>query len=273
MRSRLNVGAALAGLCACLPLILGAAERQTFTGGIVLPSADVVIRSKVRREIKRLTVREGDRVQQGAVVVELDNDLDQILLEQAKNQLVSTVAVDRAEAALQLAEVELKRQEDLGAQSLVSQRDVDRARVSLKIARIDLQGEKERKVKEGLDVQLRKEQLDDTLLKSPISGYIVRLFKHQGEMVEELENIIQVVDIDEVRVQFDLPAEDVQHLVLGAKAAIEVEATPGGPFEGLVTFIAPVVEPRSKTRRIKVTVKNPKHLIKPGLSASLTIEK
>jgi multidrug efflux pump subunit AcrA (membrane-fusion protein) len=92
-------------------------------------------------------------------------------------------------------------------------------------------------------------------------------------MVEELENIAQIVDIDEVQAQFDLPVDQLTRLQIGTKASIDVEAVAGGPFQGAISFISPVIEPRSKTLRVKITVKNPKHLIKPGLSASARFER
>lgn len=268
----LRVVFAVLGVCLACPS-LSAAERKMFSGGIVQPAAEVTIRSKIRGEIKSLPVREGDRVQKGTLIAEMDNEVRRIVLEQAKNQLKSKVAVEKAEALLELAQIELRRQEDLGAQNLVSQRELDRARVSLHVAQIDLQTEKERKVKEALDVDRYEKELKDTRLSTPVAGYVVRILKHQGEVVEELEPIAQIVDIDEAHAQFDLPIEQLERLDLGTKASIHVQATAGGPFEGEVTFIAPTVEPRSKTLRIKVTIKNPKHAIKPGLSASVTFEK
>ena len=246
----------------------GTVRSTEFRDGVVMPAADITIRAKTTGEIMQLNVAEGDRVEKGVMLAELDNEIDELELEQAKNAHKSQVEVKRAEAIRRRAEIELQRNDELYRKKIISEQDIENYRINLRLAEIDLDGQREAKTQQDLVVRAREKELEDTRVRSPISGSVVRILKHQGEIIEQLEDLLQIVNTDEVLVQFDLPVEELRRVTVGAKAEVRVEVVAEKPFPGVVSFVSPVVDPRSRTFRVKIRVPNPEGVIRPGLSAT-----
>jgi len=242
-----------------------------FGDGIVLPAADITIRAKTTGEIMRLNVEEGDRVEKGDTLAVLDNEINEIQLEQAQNTLKSQVDIQRAEAIRRRAEIELQRNDELYKKNIISEQDIENYRINLKLAEIDVNKEHEAKTQQELAVRARKKELADTQIRSPISGAVVKVLKHQGEIIEQLEDLLEIVNADEVLVQFDLPVEELPRVRLGTKAEVRVEVLSEEKFLGVVSYVSPVVDPRSRTFRVKIKVPNPRGLIRPGLSATTVL--
>jgi HlyD family secretion protein len=146
--------------------------------------------------------------------------------------------------------------------------EVDAARARLNEARAAL--------------EVARTRLDDARLLSPIDGVVLRKNVEAGETVNPGVPIVTLIDPTDVWLRAYVPETDVGRLRIGQAATITVDAYPGRAFPGEVTEIASEAEytPRNvQTRkervnlvfRIKIAVRNPEGVLKPGLPADAEI--
>ncbi|GJM19464.1 MAG: hypothetical protein DHS20C14_16770 [Phycisphaeraceae bacterium] len=112
----------------------------------------------------------------------------------------------------------------------------------------------------------------DTLtIYAPIGGVVTHLAVREGDYVKEGEPIATVADLG--RLWLDLEAYESQLPMLrwGQAVTFTVEAHPGESFEGRISFIEPMVDDRTRTAAVRVTVNNTNRRLKPGMFASAVI--
>jgi HlyD family secretion protein len=130
--------------------------------------------------------------------------------------------------------------------------------------------------------QAARTRLDEARLLSPIDGVVLRKNVEAGETVNPGVPIVTLMDPTDVWLRAYVPETEVGRLRIGQRAAISVDAYPGRTFPGEVTEIASEAEytPRNvQTRRervnlvfrIKIAVRNPEGVLKPGLPADAEI--
>jgi membrane fusion protein (multidrug efflux system) len=227
--------AALLGLCPMLSL----AEP---TQGIVFPIKQVSVYSPVLQEIiTEMLVEEGHEVKEGQIVVQLRND--------------------REKLDVQLSEklIELKRFIALGNAKLYK----------------DKMGSEEKALESKTDLELSEMQksakqlaLDEKTIRAPLSGTVVKKYKESGEAVDRTEKLLDIVNYDQVYVQFYVRADLRKTLTKDTPMKVKIVDLEGAEFEGKVSFIDPRNEATSPLVRVKVQVDNKEHRIKPGMKGS-----
>jgi cobalt-zinc-cadmium efflux system membrane fusion protein len=83
--------------------------------------------------------------------------------------------------------------------------------------------------------------------------------------------LVQVINMDKVKVVVYAVEEELKDLRLGQKAEIKVDAYPDKTFTGNITLISPVVSQLSRTATVEITLSNPDHLLKPGMYAQVKV--
>jgi multidrug efflux pump subunit AcrA (membrane-fusion protein) len=112
-------------------------------------------------------------------------------------------------------------------------------------------------------------------VESPLAGIIGRVYVDIGQNVDAKTPIALVVDIDQVKINLDIPEKYLPQVSLGQEAKITVDAYPQEEFSGRVSKISPVVSLENRAAPIEITLDNPDHRLKSGMFAgvSLIIEK
>lgn len=234
-----------------VPVRMAEVERRdlvstVIASGNIRARSAVDISSDISARIERLHVREGDDVEAGAVLLELDRSQYE-------------AARSRAEAALSQAEAQLAntRATLLGAQRdfqrtqalyqrdslLVSQQQLDEAETNLEVARANMEAslfgvrQAEASLAEAAD------RLSKTVIRAPATGKVTRLNVEEGEtvMIGTMNNpgslILTLSDLSTIEVVVQVDETDVPHLELGDSASVEIDAFPDRPFSGRVTEI------------------------------------
>jgi len=106
-------------------------------------------------------------------------------------------------------------------------------------------------------------------LVSPVSGIVLEKHVNTGQRVRPGELLYRVADLSEVWVEGEAFEQDLQLIELGSQAHIEISAYPGEHRMGLVSFIYPTVDVRSRTNRVRVTLPNGDLALKPGMFATI----
>jgi multidrug efflux pump subunit AcrA (membrane-fusion protein) len=114
----------------------------------------------------------------------------------------------------------------------------------------------------------RAEQaLKDAVIRAPFGGVVVRRFVNKGEYVSTVAQtpLLWLMDIDPVELEIQIPEEHCREVAVGSPVEISPDALPGESFQGRVTEIIPVVDPLSRTIRVKVRIPNPNRRLTAGM--------
>jgi membrane fusion protein, copper/silver efflux system len=124
----------------------------------------------------------------------------------------------------------------------------------------------------------RKQTTDRVTLYSPISGTVIEKSIIEKSSFKAGDALYRIANLDSVWVYLEVYEFDLPWIRYGQNVQLSAEAIPGRTFQGLVTFVQPIVNERSRTVRIPVHIDNKDHALKPGMfvtasiTASLTSE-
>ena len=226
--------------------------------GTVQAVSQATVRSKVSAEVRRVAVREGDRVRAGQVVAEFDTA--QLRMQLAERQ--ATLESARA----QLAQTERTREANaqLVKQNFISQSAFDAADAAHRAQLATVAAAQAQLEQIGL-------QLGDAVVHAPIDGLISKRHVQPGEKVAFDAPLVSIVDLAQLEVQAQAAVSDITQVTIGARAEVEVEGLADRGFTGKVDRINPSAEPGSRTINVYVTLANEKALLKAGMFARVHV--
>jgi Cu(I)/Ag(I) efflux system membrane fusion protein len=106
-------------------------------------------------------------------------------------------------------------------------------------------------------------------LVAPFNGVVLEKMVVEGQQVMPGMKLYRLADLSSVWIEGEVFEQDLQFVHVRSQAHIEVTAYPGRHWMGEVSFVYPVVDERSRTNRIRVTVPNPGLELKPGMYATV----
>ncbi len=116
----------------------------------------------------------------------------------------------------------------------------------------------------------RKEQTHITIY-APLAGTVIEKNVRLGQYIKEGDQLYRIAELDPIWLYLDLYEYDIAAVRYGQRVDVELEAFPGEVFRGIVTFIDPFLEERTRTIKVRVNLKNPERKLKAGMYASATI--
>lgn len=108
-------------------------------------------------------------------------------------------------------------------------------------------------------------------IRAPVSGTITELHVREGEWVQAGAPIYAIADYDWLWLLFDAYEADLPWLAVGQGVDVELEALPGRTFSGSIELIEDVVDPQSRTVKVRVALDNRTRDLKPGMFASVRV--
>jgi Cu(I)/Ag(I) efflux system membrane fusion protein len=108
---------------------------------------------------------------------------------------------------------------------------------------------------------------------APASGTVLQKMVHEGMYIQEGQTLFDIADLTSIWLLADFYEEDLQALRLGRAIEVTTDAWPGRTFRGTIEFIEPVVDPRSRTIRVRAEFPNRDGRLKPMMfgTAAITI--
>ncbi len=223
-------------------------ERQTFDHyvelqGLVAADDLVDVSPEVAGRIVQLTVKEGDNVNSGQLIAELD-------LEQLERQIAEV------ETSLDLAKTVFERQSRLWKQNIGSEMQF-----------LEAKNSKERLEKslETLHAQLSKSKVF-----APITGVVDKVVLQGGEFVSPGMPIIQILNTNRLKVEADVPETYLQAVRRGEMVTVIFPALDMERRER-VSLVGRSIDPANRTFKVEVNVGNPGGMLKPNLLAKMLI--
>jgi cobalt-zinc-cadmium efflux system membrane fusion protein len=221
--------------------------------------------SPVSGRVSRIHAQLGDRVRKDAPLVTLE----------APDVGGAAADVRKAQADLTTAERELARQTDLYQAHASAQKDLEAAQAARDRAAAELARARERArlFRHGSTSSAGQE----VTLRSPIEGEVVARTVTPGMEISGQASggtspeLFTVGDIDRVWAVADLFEMDLPKVKLGAKVSVRVVAWPDRVFNGKIDWISKVLDPASRSVRIRAVLDNPGHELLPEMIASMAV--
>lgn len=183
----------------------------------------------------------------------------------------------KAVAKLQEAELAYKRARDLQEQKVVSLAELQRREAAMKTARAEALEMSNRLELFGVPKE-EVERLDreqtvkaGVPLRAPFDGRVIMRNITRGEVVETQQKLFTIADLSDVWVVGNVPEKDVQFISKDKKVDVIVSAYPHAVVPGTITYVGDVLDPATRTMRLRVTVPNPDRLLKPEMYAIVRV--
>ena len=240
--------------------------------GLIEAWAQVTMKAKVSGTLGSIPAKEGDHVKEGSVLLELENQKEKAMIKLAEARLEKTkAALMEAKVVLQNSKKDLERKEMM--KEIIPKKDLENARDLVLQHEASVSG-KEGEVKEGeAELRLRTVELENTLIKAPFDGIVSQIPVRAGETVAALSTpICEVVHLDTLYVQVAVPIQYLPLLEKGMKVSIRVEKEMlsfNKRFVGEIWYINPIVDPTSRRFKVKVLLRNPHPMVRPGMIAEV----
>ena len=228
------------------------------------------ISSPLQGRVVEVRAHLGDRVKAGAVLLVVDSpDIAQAYSEYVKE-----------DSDLQYATRSHELAKDLYSNKALPLKDLKQAENELVKARAEFRRAKERLLSlrvpaEELNKPLDKQQISSRFeLKSPLTGVVVERMVTPGQSVGGDVNqvLFTVADLDMLQVVADVYERDLALVKEGQFAKVKVEAYPDVDFPATVAAVGDVVDPASRTIKLRAWVNNQDHRLKPEMFARLHIQ-
>jgi HlyD family secretion protein len=253
--------------------------------GLIDPRVKVNISAHVIGKIERLYFQEGDQVQRGDRLVELEKPVYQAQVDRMTAEVANRrIEVQRARINLENSRVQLGRATRLRDQGIQADELHDRARLDYENARANLAGAEEGVRQADAALKQAREDLTRTTIVSPISGKVVQLSAQEGEVVitgtmNNPGSVIAVIaDLSEILAVAEVTETEVVRVRVGQEAKVTVDAIPDEVFEGRVAEIGSSAAVRAgaggsgiRFFNAKVAIARPDERLRPGMTAQVEI--
>ncbi len=235
--------------------------------GYVVARRKAVVSAKIQGRLSELRVEEGSRVREGETIARLESIDYEAQVKRAQ------AAVLRAEADLAENQRQLRLAERLTTESVVSidQRDAAASRVKMSEAAL---------AQARADVLFAEAQLQNTFIRAPFTGVVVKKMAEVGESVAPIPPgvnistssgaIVALADLATLEVEADVAEANVAKVANGQPAEVTVEAIPDRRYKAVLRQVIPTADRTKATVQVKVTILEKDEDLKPEMSAKVT---
>jgi cobalt-zinc-cadmium efflux system membrane fusion protein len=216
------------------------------------------VRPLARGRVQRIFVKVGDRVQSGQALATFDNmEAGEAIAEYQGAMAELQRRRTRQTAAERVAQRE-KELSDIGA---VAKKTADLSQVEAQSAVDDVRVQES--VAAGLASRLKRlgiEQPGGTPtaaeIRAPFAGVVIKAEPAPGELFDADRELFSIADLSRVWVQAEVYEQDLARVQAGQNATISVDTYPGEKFAGTVTYIGDILDPQTRTARVRCEVAN-----------------
>jgi HlyD family secretion protein len=243
-------------------------ELSIEASGIIEAISSVEIKSKASGEILFLGAEVGDFVNKGSVLGQIDQRTPKNILDQSKSDL------EAAKVRLSNAESQYERGKELHEKGSISDKDYEDIQENYAQAKSTL-------VRTEVTFENAKIALDDTVVRSPVTGTIISRTVEVGQVISSPTSavgggtlLMTMADLSKVRVRALVDEIDVGKVSIGQTVSIKVAAYRDKEFFGTVSKIEPLakIEQNVTTFPVLIDIDNNENLLLLGMNTDVVIE-
>lgn len=283
----------------------GPIVQTVVSSGRVLPPAEIHLGALITSTVREVHVREGDPVEVGQLLVQLDDGEARAAVDKAESAVaqaqtgryeITQLSAPSAEAGLRQAEAahaqakrRLEQEQALFAGGVSTQAALDDARTSLTLAEAQREAA-ELQVKAAsaggskaavaaasvaqakAQLAVATEQLARTRILSPVKGTVLGRHIEPGDAVVVGSRLLHLSRVGATRLVIEPDERNLASLEVGQPATASAEAFPADRFDAEVQYIAPSVDPQRGTVEVRLSVPAPPDYLRPHMTVSVEIE-
>lgn len=219
--------------------------NQIRASGTLVAVNGVQVTNEVGGKVVALHFESGDRVQRGALLLELDS---------------STERADLAslQAQAKLAQLDLQRLQKLYQLDTVARSQLDQADATADSAQAQ--------------VKAQEARIAQKSIRAPFSGELGLRQVNLGEFLAAGSSIVSLQALDPIYVDFSVPEQELGRVQPGLGVTLRVGAFPGEPFTGTVLAVAPQVDVDTRNFSVRAQLANPDGRLRPGGFADVDLQ-
>ncbi len=231
------------------PVVVSSADvtEETWTPAIqavgsAVPTQGVVVSAEVAGQVREIFFDTGQHVAAGDPIVQLDDEVDKAELE--------SLLADKTLAALTL-----ERSRRLASENLASRSNLDEAQARLESA--------------AALVETKRARIRKKTIRAPFAGELGIRRVSPGRYVAAGEEIVTLVALDPIFVEYTLPERYLGELTPGQTVEVSVQAYPDRVFSGRLHAISPGVDEGTRSVRVRALFENADGHLRPGMFAEV----
>lgn len=234
------------------------AERFGGAKAETRPKLDTTMQFSFASEVRDINARGGQRVAKGEVLMRARDAEIVAALDQQRMVASSDLEVRAAEIGLKLAEFRFNQLRESGN---FSQAEFAELEAAAKNAVVQVESAKMGMERQRLALKQLEGQAERYYLTAPFDGIVEEVLVEVGQGVNEQQKVLHIVNIDQLILDPMPSTEETLRLSLtgGSKAWVLLDLPGESPIvEGTVSYVSPVADSVSQTRRVRVEIPNPK---------------
>ena len=204
----------------------------------------VIVRPEIAGRVSQIHFKEGERVAKDAILVKLDDSVQQADL-------------DRARANLKLSKTKHERAIDLRNRGFLSSQALDESENSLKVAQAD--------------AELMEARSSKATIRAPFGGTIGLRQVSIGDYVKEGQDIVNLESLDPLKADFRVPELALSLVRDGQTLQLTLDALPDRAYDGRVYAINPLIDANGRAIVIRAQVPNKDGRLRPGMFARVRL--
>ncbi|HQO38254.1 MAG TPA: efflux RND transporter periplasmic adaptor subunit [Candidatus Omnitrophota bacterium] len=222
--------------------------------GTIKGVTEIPLKFEINGVVKQINFREGERIKAGDLVASIDSKDVELKVAYAKSKF------NAAQAAYNSVQKQLEIHRKLYEAGAIIKSKMEQIELEVESARYQLETTRS-------EEELASNEMRKTFLYAVKDGVMGARDAEEGEFVTPQDKVATIYEINEVFVEVGVVERDIDKIKLGQIARVFVDAYPALAFEGVVAYVYPVVEGKSRTLTVKIKVPNPKSLLLPGMFA------
>lgn len=251
--------------------------------GFLTHEEEVMLSSEIIGKVSALFVEEGDTVNEGQLLLQVDDKNFIAGLEQSEAaERITTIDIERQEVRIENLSRQFERSKSLHERKMIGDDEFDSIKNQLDLARIDLKSSLERLAQARAQLDQVNDNLSKTKIVSPIEGVITSLDIKVGETaIASSTNIpgsslMTIANPASIYTEVLVDEADVANIQIGQRAEIVAIAYPDQPMQGIVRYIANTAKIAPGRQGLSFTVKiditDPGDVVlRPGMSCRAEI--
>ncbi|MCJ7681930.1 MAG: efflux RND transporter periplasmic adaptor subunit [Candidatus Aminicenantes bacterium] len=256
----------------------GNIQALVITTGTLNPVTLVDVGSQVSGKIEQINVDFNSLVKKGEIIARIEQSIFLTKVQQNEaNYDSAKAAVDKAEVTLEINKKNYERALKLAENKLISSEEKEKAEADYSNGKAELQSQIARLAQAKSQLDTSKVDLEYTIIRSPIDGFVVNRNINEGQTVAASFNaplLFQIAnDLTKMQVECSVDEADIGKVSQGQAVQFTVDAFPNDRFRGEVRQVrySTVIEQNVVTYTTIVGVDNPDMKLRPGMTATVNI--
>ena len=226
--------------------IRGDIESTVLATGTLEAYRLVSVGAQVSGQLKTLKVELGDKVEQGALLAEIDSTTQHNTIRNAEAQLLTAQAQRQAQAAaLKQAQLTYQRQKELIAIDATSRQDFEAAEASLSTIRAQMEASDAGISQSKIAVDTARVNLGYTQIRAPMDGTVVALIAQEGQTLnanQTAPTILKLAQLDKLTVKAQISEGDVVRVKPGQQVYFTILGEPDKRYYATLRSVEPAPE-------------------------------